>query len=236
MYALSEWLFRAVLVNVLWIVGTLAGVVVLGIAPATMAAHHLARQYARGTDDHAVRTFARCYRQEFWRANALLVPPALLVAAALAGALVLRGSSVPGAGVLVVGPVLVAACVGLALLYLPSLAVHYEVPTVRALSRAFLFAVANLPSTLLLAAVLAATVYASMRLPGLLPVVSVGAWVCGSTALCLRFYAQNDDALERASAGPPSAVVPESAIGTAGTPADRHRPSRTGRPVLAHNR
>ncbi|MFC7404330.1 YesL family protein [Georgenia alba] len=195
MYALSEWVLRAMLLNLLWLLGTLAGAVLLGFAPATLAAHHVARQYARGTDGYVLREYVATYRREFWRAQALLLPPVLLLLAATTSALLLRGSALPGADVVAAASAVVAGCLVLVLLYLPSLAVHYDVPTTRALSRAFLLAVANLPSTVLLVLVLAATCYASARLPGLLPVISVGGWILGSTALCLRFYAQNDDAV-----------------------------------------
>lgn len=199
-YAASEWIVRAMLVNALWLAFTLLGGVVLGLAPATVAAHALARRYVRGIDGRPVRTFMDVYRAQLWRANVLLVPPVVGMLAALAGAVTMRGSTLPGAGPLSIPLFAAAAVLGLAVLYLPALTVHYQIPTRQSASRAFLFAVANLPSTAVLLLALAAVAYSCVRIPGLLVVVGVGGWICLSTALCLAFFAQNDAALSSATA------------------------------------
>jgi uncharacterized membrane protein YesL len=96
-----------------------------------------------------------------------------------------------------------AVVLGLVLLYLPALTAHYRIPAARAASRAFLFAVAKLPSTVVLVLTLAAVAYACVRIPGLGLVAGVGGWICLSTALCQAFFAQNDAALHPGTAPEP---------------------------------
>ena len=73
-----QWLAfgtRLVLVNVLFVAGTLAGLVVFGLFPAAVAATTvLGRLRLGGTDDdgqgdHVVRDFVTVYRSQFWHIN-----------------------------------------------------------------------------------------------------------------------------------------------------------------------
>lgn len=68
-----EWLgfaTRLVLVNVLFVAGTLAGLVVLGLFPAAVAATTvLARLRSGAASEHLVRDFVTVYRSQFWHVN-----------------------------------------------------------------------------------------------------------------------------------------------------------------------
>jgi uncharacterized membrane protein YesL len=68
-----EWLgfaTRLVLVNVLFVAGALAGVVVFGLFPAAVAATTvLARLRSGAAGEHLVRDFVTVYRSQFWHAN-----------------------------------------------------------------------------------------------------------------------------------------------------------------------
>ncbi|MBT2533373.1 DUF624 domain-containing protein [Arthrobacter sp. ISL-48] len=68
-----EWLgfaARLVLVNVLFVAGTLAGLVVFGLFPAAVAATTvLARLRSGGAGEHLVRDFVTVYRFQFWHVN-----------------------------------------------------------------------------------------------------------------------------------------------------------------------
>ena len=91
-----------VLVNILFIAGVLAGLVVLGIMPAAAAAASVLLRDRTGLehDGGAARSFVRVYRRSFVRANVVGVP--FLVAAALltVDALVLPALEGPAAAVL----------------------------------------------------------------------------------------------------------------------------------------
>ena len=93
-----------VLVNLLFLAGAVAGLIVLGVMPAATAAVSVLLRDADGVDRDggATRIFLRTYRREFRRANLTGAP--LLAAAALltADALVLPHIRGPAAAALVV--------------------------------------------------------------------------------------------------------------------------------------
>jgi uncharacterized membrane protein YesL len=179
--------------NLLWIAGTLLGGVVLGAAPATVAAHTLARRRIRGEGVPAVRAFWRVWRAEFGRANVLLLP-----AGAVGGLLWLNwlhfGTADGAAGTVVAGAVLLAAVLTLAwCAVLVPLYVHYDLPLPAYPVVASRFVLANPAPAALLLAVAAGLGAVTAAVPGLLPFLTVGAWVHLDTALCLSFFHRNDE-------------------------------------------
>ena len=66
--AAAELLLRALHLQALWVIGTLAGGVILGWAPATMAAADAARRAERG-ERITLRHAARVWRSTFWRSQ-----------------------------------------------------------------------------------------------------------------------------------------------------------------------
>jgi uncharacterized membrane protein YesL len=71
-YNLCRWITHFAYLNILWILFTLVGAVVLGIVPSTVAMFAVARKTAMGEDDIPVfKTFWQTYRSEFIRANGL---------------------------------------------------------------------------------------------------------------------------------------------------------------------
>jgi uncharacterized membrane protein YesL len=70
---IMEWLgfaTRLVLVNVLFVAGTLAGLVLFGLFPAAVAATTvLARLRSGAAGEHLVRDFVTVYRSQFWHVN-----------------------------------------------------------------------------------------------------------------------------------------------------------------------
>lgn len=172
-----------------WIVGTLAGGILLGVAPATVAAYDSCRKRLRGDDEPFAAMFARAYRAEFWRANALLLPVVVVVLLA-AGSMRLTTMASPLAWLVVV-PVAAVSAAALALLV--PLYVHYDLPLRRYPVAASRFVLANPGPALLMLLTLAGVAIATALLPGLLPFLSIGAWIHVSTALSLSFFASNDN-------------------------------------------
>ncbi|WP_408007660.1 YesL family protein [Pseudalkalibacillus sp. A8] len=71
LFVLFEWITRMAYVNVLWIVFTVLGLVILGLFPATSAMFVLIRRWVRGEDDFSVFSlFWKTYKNDFWKANA----------------------------------------------------------------------------------------------------------------------------------------------------------------------
>lgn len=182
LYAAADEVFWAVKLTLLWTIGTLAGGVVLGIGPATLAAYTVARRHAAGETG---ASFVRAYRAERWRGSVLVLP--------VAAAAVLLGTNyhwltVPAAK----GATLVAlAVLAVIAAYLFPMAVHYDLRTAALLPRASLFALLRLPASVLLLFTLVAIGYAVLAYPVLL-VAAVGGWIQLDTWLCRRLFAENE--------------------------------------------
>ncbi|MCL7749679.1 YesL family protein [Halalkalibacter alkaliphilus] len=72
LYSMLEWITRFAYINVLWFFFTLAGGVILGLFPATIAMFSLIRQWLRGHSDMPIfPSFWRYYKKEFWKSNRL---------------------------------------------------------------------------------------------------------------------------------------------------------------------
>ena len=74
LYEVADEVVWAARLNALWLLSTLAGLVVLGAGPATLAAYTLARRRARGESFQAVPAFLAAFRREFVRGTAVFTP------------------------------------------------------------------------------------------------------------------------------------------------------------------
>ncbi|WP_283153780.1 YesL family protein [Guptibacillus hwajinpoensis] len=72
LYRISEWIMRIAYINILWLAFTIAGLVFLGIFPATTGVFAVARKWRLGdTQIPIFKTFWKSYRSEFIRSNVL---------------------------------------------------------------------------------------------------------------------------------------------------------------------
>jgi uncharacterized membrane protein YesL len=177
----ADEVFWAAKLSLLWTLGTLAGGVLLGVGPATLAAYTVARRHAAGEPE----SFPRAYRNEFKRGSAIVLPlfgTALLL---LTNYHWLTDRNAKAATIAALGIVAVIAA------YLLPMAVHYDLRTPALLPKASLFALLRLPASALLLFCLIAIGYAVRAYPVLL-VVAVGGWIQLDTWLCLRLFAENE--------------------------------------------
>lgn len=186
-----DWLFWVMTVNVLWYLFSLAGGIVLGSAPATVAAAELTRRRLRGEAFSTLPAFASAWRREFWSANVVFAP--LGVALGLLGinAIGFAASQTLSEppGMLTIGALVVVF--SLAAVAVPLYA-HYDLPRRSYLVTTSRWMLRNLAHVLLLLVAATVVVTASLILPGLIPFVSLGAWITISTALCIAFFTAND--------------------------------------------
>ena len=196
LYDAADEVFWAARLTLLWTVGTLAGGVLLGIGPATLAAYTVARRHALGESFPAWSMFAAAWRREFGRGAALVLP--------LAGAIVLLitnyRSFATDPAFAALGPVAASArlttlaalaAVAVIAAHLLPMAAHYDLRTRDHLVKASRFALARPQSSVLLLFLLVAIGYAVAAFPVLL-VVAVGGWIQLDTWLCLRLFAENE--------------------------------------------
>ncbi|WP_458108702.1 DUF624 domain-containing protein [Arthrobacter sp. R3-55] len=219
-YTLFDTLVWIACLNVLWMVFTLLGGIVLGIGPSTAAAHVLVRDKVRGNATPLMRRFAREYVRNFAKGNALGLP--LL---AVGVALTLNwgyfsagwdfGSQIASAGIL-----MAALFAAGTVCYLFPMFARYELSIPGYFLMSSRFAMRHLAGTVILLFVTAAAFFVCRSVPGLIPFFGVGAWLYVTGWLCDRFFTANDDAMSAQVAGPPLAGE-----ANAGRPASTPTPS-----------
>ena len=88
---------QLVAINLLWLVGTAGGLVLLGAFPATRSATRLLEALRRRTpSEHLLRDFWDGYRTDFWRTNLLGVPFWVLGALAMVDLQVFKVAAAAG--------------------------------------------------------------------------------------------------------------------------------------------
>ncbi|HEU5141310.1 MAG TPA: YesL family protein [Bacillales bacterium] len=166
--AVMEWIMRLAYVNLLWIFFTLVGAIVFGMMPAAAGLFAVTRKWVMGeTDVPVFRTFWDTYRSGFLKVN-------LLGLGYLAVGIIfyidyvfihsLGGMTSQILTVLLFSVVLLYL---ITFMYLFPVYVHFQLPALRYLKVSFLIGVANLPSTIIMAAGIVA-VYLLLRIvPGM---------------------------------------------------------------------
>ncbi|MGW0803752.1 YesL family protein [Nonomuraea sp. NPDC002799] len=188
--ACSE-LIWAVRLNLMWIVFTLAGGVVLGLGPATVAAYTLARRHVRNETFQGWTEFWTVYRREFVRAS-LLVLPAAALATVLIGNYLYLAALGPGTEALRVATFVALIALAAVGAQVGPLYVHYDLPLRAYWPKAAQLALLRPASSVLLLLALSAIAFATSAAPILAAVIGFGAWIYLNTWLCLRFFQENE--------------------------------------------
>lgn len=72
LYRLCDWIMKLAYVNILWFLFTLIGMIVTGIAPASISLFTVIRKWLIGEENIPIfKTFFYTYKKEFLRANAM---------------------------------------------------------------------------------------------------------------------------------------------------------------------
>ena len=66
-----DWVVKLFYINLLWILFTLAGLIIAGVFPATAAMYTVIKGYQVGENVSALKMFKKVYKEEFSRANQL---------------------------------------------------------------------------------------------------------------------------------------------------------------------
>ena len=169
-----DWFAKIVIVNMLWILFTLAGMIILGIMPATVALFTVVRKWTMSeTDIPIFETFFQTFKKEFLLANYLG-----LFMAAIGAFLVydfrlvmsMEGSLQAVLGV----PLLIIICgYLLILLYLFPVYVHFELRFLHYFKYALFISLLNLHTTIFIVIVLLLFCMLLSLYPGFIPFFSV---------------------------------------------------------------
>lgn len=201
-YALFDEIVWIAGLNASWLLHTLLGGVVFGIAPSTMAASVLVRARAAGEKVRLLRDFTAAWTSGFRRANGILIPGMLaLVGVGLTSRYLASRSDLPSmlaAGGALVILVAFAGVLSIAV----TLDANYSVAARAVIPAALRFAIANpllLFSHLL---VLGAVGLLTALIPGVLPFFSIGLVSYLTTRISHDFFARNEKRLADAAVGP----------------------------------
>lgn len=184
-----EVLLDTLRLTLLWLLGTLAGGVLLGVGPATVAAQALVREELADGGTHPWRRFARHYREALGPGNALLLPVLGLVTVLLVD---LRVAALAGGGPLTALPLAGLVLVLAGAVHLVPLHVHYRIGVRGALTRCAPVAVRMWPTTLLLLALLLLWTGLAFTVPVIGLLFGIGGWLRIDAAVCLQAYRSND--------------------------------------------
>lgn len=165
-YTASEWMTKFALANLLWLLFTLTGLIIFGLIPSTVALYTVIRKWIQGkTDIPVVRTYWQIYKQEFIRANQLLlaiIP--LLFLAAIDMMFLFQNSSFTAAHI----PVLVSLIFfTLFYLYLVPGYVHFDITLKNLMKNAFLIMMISPLHDLLLLISLISLIIIFIYVPGI---------------------------------------------------------------------
>lgn len=191
----ADEVFWAAQLNLLWTVFTLAGGVLLGFGPATVAAYTLARRHASGESFSAWPAFAAAWRRELLRGSIVVLPLAAVTLLLITNYFYFAALG-SGATALRLTTLAALAAVAMITAYLLPMVVHYDLPAGAYLPKALLFAITRPAASVLLLFAGTAVAYASMLYPFLALVVAVGGWIQLDTWLCLRLFAENEARLQ----------------------------------------
>ena len=191
-----DLVLRALVLQGIWLAGTLAGGIVLGWAPATMAATDAAARAERGEPIRWAHA-AQVWKSSFWRSQITLGLPGLFVA--LAAATLLSGA-LPLALRAVLG--LAAVLLLITLAHIPELDRRYRLPATRVFGRALLLGLAQAPTSLVLLAALVLWGAIALSLPGLLPFLGAAVPLLLNHHLVGRSLDRNEDLLSRPAEPP----------------------------------
>lgn len=173
-FNVCEWFSKVVYVNILWLLFTLAGIVLLGIMPATVALFTVVRKWTMSeTEEPIFQTFFQTYKKEFLSANFLgivLVAIGAFLVYDLRLVLSLGGNLQVLLGV----PLLIIiSCYLLTLLYLFPVYVNFELRFLHYFKYAFYISILNLHTTIFMLVVLLFYCVFLSFLPGFIPFISV---------------------------------------------------------------
>jgi len=181
--------------HVMWIAGTLAGGVVLGLGPATVAVRGAVRAgMAEVSARDTAREFMRRYRDTFWRTAScwlvLQLGGCAIVVATLIGAVPPGIVGIVVRAALLSGAIVVMLCVTM----WSSAAELLDLPAapLRSIRTVTLYSIARFPLTLVMVGAHVVALLAVVQLPALLVIVGPAMMVCAVDPLERRSAKWND--------------------------------------------
>lgn len=167
-YSTTEWITKFAYINLLWIGFSLAGLIVLGFFPATIAMFTIIRKWLKGEADIPIfQTFWTTWKSEFFRSNGL----GLLVTAV--GGLIalnlvfINSSGNSFANVIQIPIYLFMFTATLTIFYLFPVYVHYELKLFQMVKNSFLMMLISPIENIVMIAGIIAVIFVVKFIPAL---------------------------------------------------------------------
>ncbi len=198
LYRACEWVTRLAYVNLLWIFFTIIGLVIFGIAPATVALFTVIRKWIffHDTEIPVLKTFARTYKREFWRANRIGLFLLAMGYIFYVDMLYLAHVSPEWKFPFSVALLVVFLFYTVVLLYVFPLYVHYELRFWQYMKYALLIGMANPLMTLVMLIGLGILLFVLMYIPGLIPFFSISTMALVVMGTALRVFRKMEEKQE----------------------------------------
>ncbi|MDL4840305.1 YesL family protein [Aquibacillus rhizosphaerae] len=169
LFTIAERISKFAYVNLLWIVFTLAGIILFGFFPATIALFTVIRKWVLNDYDVPVfKTFWNSYKQEFLKGNLVGLIIAMIGVIFYVNLSYMQVNKDTLLMLTHIPLYLVMFAISLTLLYLIPVYVHYNVPFIQMFKNAFLIMFINPLNNLLLIISITITLYGMSFIPGVL--------------------------------------------------------------------
>lgn len=169
-----EWFVKMAFLNMLWLIFSALGLVVIGFFPALVATFTIVRKWLVGEVDIPIfKTFWRTYKKEFIRSNILGYVLTIFGVILYVDILIFNASSNTFVNLLSIPLVIITMVYLLTLFYIFPTFVHYEMKLVQVIKNAFLVMILNpFPTIIMLLGTIGIT-FVSLTFQALVPVLSV---------------------------------------------------------------
>jgi len=172
-YQVCEWVMKLSILNLLWILFSVLGLGVFGLAPASIAACSIIQFWLNGkTEIRIFKTFKGLYFQKFVQANKLAWPLFLLGAILYVDFHIASALDGWGAFILFILLIQVAICYCFVCFYVFPVYLQYDLKSWTCYKIAFLIAMVNPLNTMFMFINLIAIPIVMIVIPGLIPFFS----------------------------------------------------------------
>ncbi|MGF6950945.1 putative membrane protein YesL [Neobacillus sp. B4I6] len=171
-HRVSEWGMRLMYVNVIWIVFTFLGLIVLGFFPATAAMFAVVRKWVMKQDIHVFKTFWTVYKSEFLKSNGVGLILIALGSFLYSNIKIIEAISLPIFKLLYIPNVILIFIFFFTLFYIFPVLVHFHVGVKGVIKNAVILMTTNPIATFIMAVFTGIFFFITFKLPGLIPFFS----------------------------------------------------------------
>lgn len=167
-FAATEWITKFAYINLLWIGFSLAGLIVLGFFPATIAMFTIIRKWLKGETEISIfRTFWTTWKSEFFRSNGLGVLVAVVVGLIVFNLVFVEKSGTGFTSVIQIPIYLFMFAAIMTILYLFPVYVHFELKWFQIVKNSFLMMLISPIENIVMIAGIAAVLFVIRFIPAL---------------------------------------------------------------------